>query len=135
MELQLHRTYYSNGTNGLLLLNNQLVCYTIELPWRDNQPRVSCIPEGCYPLVKRHSLKFGSHLLLENVPNRSLILIHPANNALRDLQGCIAPVTTLTGPGCGSQSRAVFQPLVQQVYAVLAQQHSVTITITKNEHQ
>jgi len=135
MELKLQRTYYSNGTNGLLLLDNQLVCYTIELPWRDNQPRVSCIPEGCYPLVKRYSKTHGNHLMLQKVPNRSLILIHTANNALRDLQGCIAPVSKLTGPGCGDQSRKAFRPLIQQVYEALDKQHSFTITISKNERK
>ncbi|GGH73400.1 hypothetical protein HNQ91_003647 [Filimonas zeae] len=133
MEIKLHRTYYSNGTNGLLMLDNQLVCYTIELPWRDNEPRVSCIPEGEYPLAKRLSPNHGKCLLLKNVPNRSLILIHPANNAIRELQGCIAPVSKLTGPGCGDRSRMAFNTVLQQVYAALNKQHSLTIQIVKNE--
>lgn len=134
MELILLRTYYSNGTNGLLLLDNKKLCNTIELPWRDNHSQVSCIPEGCYPLIKWESPRHGWCLMVTNVPNRSLILIHPANNALRDLRGCIAPVTTITGPGCGDMSRAVYKPLIQQVYAALDQQHSVTLNIKKYEH-
>jgi hypothetical protein len=30
-----------------------------------------------------------------DVKNRKLILFHPANNALKELNGCIAPVTKL----------------------------------------
>lgn len=115
MELILYRTYHSEGTNGLLKLNNELLCYTIELPWLNNLSRISCIPEGSYNLVKRYSAKFSNHLLLENVPDRSLILIHPANNALAELKGCIAPVSKLTAPGCGNASRAAFYPLLQLV--------------------
>jgi hypothetical protein len=73
--------------------------YTIELPWKNNQAGVSCIPEGKYDLVKRWSPKFGSHLQILNVPGRELILIHPANDALLELRGCIAPVCLLTGAG------------------------------------
>lgn len=117
------------------MLDNQLVCYTIELPWRDNTPQVSCIPEGDYPLIKWLSPNHGNCLLVEDVPKRSSILIHPANNALRELRGCIAPVTKLTGPGCGDQSRMAFKALLNQVYAALCKQHSLTIQIVKNEHK
>lgn len=131
MELLLKRTYHTKGTNGQLFVNEQPFCYTIELPWKDNKSRVSCIPENTYNLVKRHSEKFRNHLLVENVPNRSLILIHPANNALLDLQGCIAPVSILTAPGCGLGSRIVFNPLLQLVYQQLAKQQPVTLTIVE----
>ena len=62
MELELIRTYYPAGTNGKIQYQNRLMMYSIELPWKDNQTGVSCIPEGRYELVKRWSLKFGRHL-------------------------------------------------------------------------
>jgi hypothetical protein len=52
MKLELIRTYYPAGTNGDLLLNGDKVCSTIELPWKKNAPKVSCIPEGEYELKK-----------------------------------------------------------------------------------
>ena len=52
MKLGLIRTYYPEGTNGDLLLNGDKVCSTIELPWKKNAPKVSCIPEGEYELKK-----------------------------------------------------------------------------------
>lgn len=129
MELILTRTYHAKGTNGVLEVNGKPFCFTIELPWKNNAPRLSCIPEGSYPLVKRFSVDFKQHLLVRQVPGRSFILIHPANNALRDLQGCIAPVTTLTGDGCGDDSRAVFHPLVKLVNAAIDKGETVTLII------
>ena len=63
---------------------------TVELPWKDNQRRVSCIPAGTYTAIKHHSPKFGPCLWIQDVPGRSEILIHPAN-FWHDLLGCIAP--------------------------------------------
>jgi hypothetical protein len=106
MELQLRRVYFPGGTNGIISLNGIKVCNTIELPWVGNKKQVSCIPEGSYRLAQRQNQKFGWHLLLNNVPGRDWVLIHPANNAIEELQGCIAPVCLLTGQGKGLGSRA-----------------------------
>ena len=96
MKPELIRTYFAEGTNGILLLDGAAICPTIELPWKNNQSRISCIPEGKYKLIKRYSPHFKWHLQVMDVPGRELILIHPANDALRELQGCIAPVAQLT---------------------------------------
>ncbi len=94
MELVLFRTCHPTGTNGELYARNSFQCYTIELPWKDNQPQVSCIPPGRYELKKRYSPRFKDHLLVGLVPGRSLVLLHPANDALKELRGCIAPVSS-----------------------------------------
>jgi hypothetical protein len=38
-------------------------------------------------------------------------LIHPANYAIEELKGCIAPVSMLTGPGRGICSRNAMERL------------------------
>ncbi len=91
MELELIRKYFDEGTNGEILYQERLLSYAIELPWKNNQARVSCIPEGRYELIKRWSPKFGRHLQVMNVSGREYILIHPANEALRELKGSVAP--------------------------------------------
>jgi Family of unknown function (DUF5675) len=103
--------------------------YSIELPWKDNHTRVSCIPEGKYELVKRWSPKFDRHLLLMNVPNRNSILIHPANDALHELKGCIAPVSSITGAGKGIRSRPALKILMGLVGIAFDRHESVFITI------
>lgn len=119
MELLIIRTYTPGGTNGELYVNGRLLCYTIELPWRGNAPRRSCIPEGRYRLKSRYSPRHRHHLQVLEVPNRDLILIHPANHALKELAGCIAPVSQLTGEGRGTLSRVAHEWLLQQVYPAL----------------
>jgi hypothetical protein len=62
---------------------------TMELPYKDNQHRISCIPPGVYTVIKRNSPKYGYHFHVTDVPNRDMILIHSANYS-RQLLGCIA---------------------------------------------
>ncbi len=126
MELELFRTYKPDGTNGELKL---MVCSTIELPWLQNKRNISCIPEGRYELKMRETKKRGQHLLVLNVKGRDGILIHPANDAKKDLQGCIAPVTTLSGPGKGSQSRLANEKLKALVLEAFQRKEKVFITI------
>jgi hypothetical protein len=64
------------------------VCFTCELPWRDNAPETSCIPAGIYPCVPHNSPAHPGTWELQNVPNRSEILIHNGNTE-RDSLGCI----------------------------------------------
>lgn len=129
MNLELVRTYFPEGTNGILLLNGAAICSTIELPWKNNQPRISCIPEGKYPLIKRYSPHFNWHLEVTDVPARELILIHPANDAITELKGCIAPVSVLTGPGKGNYSRLAFDKVTSNLFPVLKDRNDIFLTI------
>lgn len=67
---------------------NGVKCFTLELPDRNNQPDVSCIPPGIYDYYKRESPKNGPVLELRDVPERTYIQIH-AGNFTRQIQGCI----------------------------------------------
>jgi hypothetical protein len=129
MELTIERTYFPEGTNGKLTWEGKLICKTIELPWRENETRVSCVPEGKYLLQKRYSAKFKWHIELKDVPGRKFILIHPANDAKRELHGCIAPVTQHSGPGLGLMSRNAFNKLRTLVYKALEANEEVFLTI------
>ena len=135
MQLILIRLYGNMGTNGYLIHGKKVLCKTIELPWRSNLTSKSCIPEGVYKIGKRFSTHFGRHLEILNVPNRSNILFHPANNALRELRGCIAPVMELVGEGMGLESRKAFRKLMDLVKPVLdrndgkAPDHSEIVTL------
>jgi len=129
MELELIRTYFPDGTNGELLHNNKRVCFTIELPWLDNKQKVSCIPEGRYELTKRYSPRFGHHLLVNNVGKRHLILLHAANDALKELQGCVAPVSICTGEGKGNNSMLALKKLLAVTSIEFEKGNKVFLTI------
>lgn len=65
-------------------------CRTLELAWKDNRSNISCVPEGCFPIVFEYSPKFDMKLWeLKGVPGRSEAKIHTANY-YRQLNGCIA---------------------------------------------
>ncbi len=97
MELELIRKYFPLGTTGQIFDQCRLITHSIELPWKDNHAQVSCIPEGRYRIIKRYTEHFGQHFAVMGVPGRKDILIHPANDALLELRGCIAPVSMLMG--------------------------------------
>lgn len=75
-------------TLGEFVYNGQVICKTIELPWKDNDRGKSCIPRGTYDVIRRWSPKYGEHFHILDVPDRHYILIHAANYA-RQLRGCI----------------------------------------------
>lgn len=80
-------------TLGRLYCGGELVCYTLELPWRGNKPNVSCIPAGIYQAKYMTRSTSGKHKKcwhILNVHARTEVMIHGAN-WLRELRGCIAP--------------------------------------------
>ncbi|MFW5490414.1 MAG: DUF5675 family protein [Desulfovibrio sp.] len=85
----------ANGTFGFVTgLDASL--FSLELPWRDNEPNRSCIPQGKYTCELVNSPRFGRVYEVKDVPGRTHILIHPGNFAgdvdsgLRsDSEGCI----------------------------------------------
>lgn len=80
--------YTPDGTFGEFNLNGSTY-YTVERPWLDNKPNVSCIPEQDY-ICRPSRFYRGGYDTWEvtGVPGRSRILIHIANT-MRDVKGCI----------------------------------------------
>ena len=127
--LVLQRKYGALGTNGSITFDGEHICHTIELPWRNNLQRLSCIPEGRYLLQKKIYSKHGEQIGIPAVLGREAILIHAANDAARELLGCIAPVTTLTGDGRGSESRKALGKLKALVYSLWDMEGEVYLQI------
>ncbi len=101
MKAVLSRRYESDQTFGqLVIFDGDVIvykCLTLELPWNNNQLRSSCIPESKYKVHKIYSPKFGQCFHLQDVLDRSGILIHVGNFASlteqSDTTGCILPGT------------------------------------------
>ena len=103
MRATICREYYEKQTHGSLIVTDEetgkevFKCRTLELPNLGNQRNVSCIPEGHYDVDYRSSDKYPKHFILNDVPNRSFILIHQGNYAgstnprtgHSDIRGCI----------------------------------------------
>jgi hypothetical protein len=93
----------AQGTFGLMTMDNTPLCVTCEDLWNGNKNNISCIPEGTYHVTKRISEKYKHHWHVQNVPNRSLILIHNGNT-IADTQGCILVGETLATSPLGKQT-------------------------------
>lgn len=85
---------------GIIYVNDTPICLSLERPWLDNLPRISCIPVGTYECKIRTSSKTDGAPTLEvlGVPNRVGVLFH-WGNTIGDSEGCI-----LTGSKIGAVS-------------------------------
>ena len=91
-----------NETIGVLQLFGKVLCYTLELHWKDNQTDISCIPKGKYKCIIA-KYKDKDRWLIQDVPNRIGIFVHEGN-VHSETTGCV-----LIGSGIGylNDDRAV----------------------------
>ena len=78
---------YKRGQPGWLTIDGQGFA-TLEPNWNYNRKNDSCVYAGRYVCKLRESPRFGLRYHLEDVPDRSHILIH-AGNYGKDTKGCI----------------------------------------------
>ena len=90
--LLIRDTFSENSILGELFVNGERMCDTLELPYKDNQKSISCIPAGEYSVRLRPARQSATrdylHLLVQDVKDRSYILFHRGNTA-KDTRGCI----------------------------------------------
>jgi hypothetical protein len=98
MDLKLERQRFTNrSTIGSIYYDNEFICYTLERPWKNNEPFESCVPVGAYQLAPHHTDRHPNTFALvgdtvshhKSDKQRYAILFHPANYP-RQLNGCIA---------------------------------------------
>ena len=77
-----------NGTFGVLLIDGEVACVTLEDYNRQNANNVSCIPAGQYICKRYSSPKYPNTFEVTQVQDRSYILFHPGNTD-DDTAGCI----------------------------------------------
>lgn len=133
MNITLTRTYDPEVTDGEITDDQgKFICYSLELPNLNNQPEVSCIPEGEYAFQKFFSSHLGWVYRLQNVPNRSLIDIHSGNDVL-DLRGCITVGTqqgTLNIKGRIYPAVLNSKVALQKLFDIVGTSGRITITST-----
>jgi hypothetical protein len=116
VNLTIKRTYGDFATTGTCQVGGRSL-FTIELPWKDNESGVSCVPEGVYDLVPYESPTHGPTWVL-SAPGftRSYCELHSGNWS-EQLEGCIAfgmaaqpmydPYTGKVGPALEESKDAI----------------------------
>jgi hypothetical protein len=100
---------------------------TIERPWLDNAPNVSCIPVGVYKARRYFSpSRHEDCWMLEDVPGRTYIQIHTANYP-RHVEGCIGVGLSPMDDMNGVISSAVARHRLE-MRTLRADQLNITIT-------
>lgn len=106
------------GTFGVLTTDSNQEWHTGELPWLNNEPLKSCIPEGVYRCAWLPSERRGECYHILRVPNRTLIEFHPANFVGDKAKGYKSSVT-----GCIALGLAVGR--LQGQKAILKSKYAV----------
>ncbi len=131
MVIELQRLYRDTWTDGMIFIKGILLCRSIELRWANNERNVSCVPEGVYPVAIIQHPKFGECLQINGVKGRSGILVHVANDAQKELRGCIAPVFSLSGNGKGQYSRLALIYIIENLKISGEKEHFIEIKSKK----
>ena len=131
MVIELQRWYRDGWTEGMILIKGVVVCRSIELGWANNERNVSCVPEGVYPMSIIQHPKHGECLRVDGVKGRSGILIHVANDAQKELRGCIASVFSLNGNGKGQYSRLALNYVIENLKRSGEKSHFIKIMSSK----
>ena len=128
------------GTSGFVVIDSVFECYSLELPDKDNQRKVSCIPIGKYEILERKEPTdmtmryrerygwFNFHLCLQGVKNRSGIYLH-VGNTTKDSYGCILLGQQINTELFLSSSRKAFNAFYNKVVTALNNDEKVIITI------
>lgn len=127
MTIELQRFYRDGWTDGKVFINGVYVCQSIELGWANNERNKSCVPEGVYPMSIIQHPKHGECVSVEGVKGRSGILIHVANDAQKELRGCIAPVFSLSGNGKGQYSKLALSYIIENLRKSEEKSHFIKI--------
>lgn len=77
-----------SGTFGVLKVNKQVFCVTLEPPDLENRRNLSSIPAQQYLCRRCQSPAFGETFAVKQVPGRDGVLFHPGN-LKKHSKGCI----------------------------------------------
>lgn len=87
--------------------------FSLELPWRNNEPNTSCIPAGKYQTILAWSNRYRRVMpRLLNVPGRTGVLVH-SGNTIHDTHGCILVGLSHEGKTWVGESRKAFDLFFQ----------------------
>ena len=118
LEIVLSReTVKENYVKGNLQLPSGKFLRTLERPWKNNEPFLSCIPTGLYKCKRFHSQKFGNTFEVTGVSGRDAILFH-SGNVVDDTHGCILLGCRNGGSGAILESKKAMELFLEELKEV-----------------
>jgi len=78
----------AQGTIGILKINKEVFCFTLEPPDLENRANKSSIPAQQYTVKPYSSQNYPDAFEITNVPDRSYVLFHPGN-VVNNTAGCV----------------------------------------------
>jgi len=128
MEVKIRRFAYTNmGVFGEMHLEGVRLV-TVERPWLNNQPNISCIPTGNYYLSPGRYYRGGYDAMeVCDVPGRTHILCHKGNT-MHDSAGCVLITSQegfINGIWAGINSARAFKHFMNVLGGA---HHQLTIT-------
>lgn len=103
-------------------------CKTLELPWKDNQKNISCIPEGKYKVIKRENERFNKHFLFQDVPNRDYICLYAGNYISQTHGGILAGLEHKDIDKDGFLDVSSSRIAIEKLYSILPEKFELEIT-------
>lgn len=96
--LEITRTRQNeSGIVGILSINGDPECLTLERPWGNNKPFDSCVPAGIYQLKRIVSPRYGDTFEIQDVPDDRKHCVFHWGNRKKDTLGCILTGTRIGG--------------------------------------
>jgi len=105
------------GTLGVLKINKEVFCVTLEPSDEENASFISSIPAQQYFCVRVTSPKHGETFEIVGVPGRDAVLFHPGNK-VEDTEGCVITAQhfgKLTGDRAVLNSGATFKKFMDRL--------------------
>lgn len=147
MQLRLQRIEkYKDHSEGLLYIDNQLICFTLEDEKRDVKIKSETrIPAGTYEITLRtaggmhvryakNSPAHKGMLWLRNVPGFEFIYIHIGNTD-EDTAGCVLVGLSLSiGNNMISSSKLAYDKVYKMISSAIGKQERVFIQVVDELH-
>ena len=96
----------NNGSIGVLRINKEMFCITLEPPDKENKRSISSIPTGQYICKRYSSAKFPNTFEVTDVTGRTYILFH-AGYRVKNTEGCILLGSHVKKLNTRTQNRAM----------------------------
>ena len=100
-----------SGTFGVVCAGHhgEPFCVSLELPYRNNEPNISCIPNGVFEGIRVTSPRFGNTFEVKGgvIGDRTHILFH-CGNSIEDSRGCILLAENFSPNSRVERSRVAF---------------------------